>query len=83
MRSIPEEALSIRLRVNGEVRQDSSTRYLVFNVPTLISRISELITLEPGDIISTGTPEGIAPVYPGDVMEGEIEKVGILRNPVK
>ena len=79
----PREALSIRLRVNGEVRQNSSTRHLVFKIPALISRISELITLEPGDIISTGTPEGIAPVYPGDVMEGEVEKIGILRNPVK
>jgi 5-oxopent-3-ene-1,2,5-tricarboxylate decarboxylase/2-hydroxyhepta-2,4-diene-1,7-dioate isomerase len=79
----PQEALMIKLRVNGEVRQNSSTRYLVFNVPTLICRISELITLELGDIVSTGTPEGIAPVYPGDVMEAEIEKIGILRNPVK
>lgn len=79
----PQEALMIQLRVNGEVRQDSSTRYLVFNVPTLLCRISELITLEAGDIVSTGTPEGIAPVYPGDVMEAEIEKIGILRNPVK
>jgi 5-oxopent-3-ene-1,2,5-tricarboxylate decarboxylase / 2-hydroxyhepta-2,4-diene-1,7-dioate isomerase len=79
----PQEALMVQLRVNGEVRQNSSTRYLVFNVPTLLCRISELITLEPGDIISTGTPEGIAPVYPGDIMEAEIEKIGILRNPVK
>lgn len=79
----PQEALLIQLRVNGEVRQNSSTRYLVFNVPILLCRISELITLEPGDIVSTGTPEGIAPVYPGDVMEAEIEKIGILRNPVK
>jgi 2-keto-4-pentenoate hydratase/2-oxohepta-3-ene-1,7-dioic acid hydratase in catechol pathway len=79
----PEEPLAIRLRVNGEVRQDSSTRHLVFNVPTLLCRISELIILEPGDVISTGTPEGIAPVYPGDVMEAEIEKIGILRNPVR
>jgi 2-keto-4-pentenoate hydratase/2-oxohepta-3-ene-1,7-dioic acid hydratase in catechol pathway len=79
----PQEALTIQLRVNGEVRQNSSTRYLVFNVPTLLCRISELITLEPGDIISTGTPEGIAPVYPGDVMEAEIEKIGTLRNPVR
>jgi 2-keto-4-pentenoate hydratase/2-oxohepta-3-ene-1,7-dioic acid hydratase in catechol pathway len=78
----PQEALRIQLRVNGEVRQNSSTRYLVFNVPTLLSRISKLITLEPGDIISTGTPEGIAPVYPGDVMEAEIERVGMLRNPI-
>jgi 2-keto-4-pentenoate hydratase/2-oxohepta-3-ene-1,7-dioic acid hydratase in catechol pathway len=79
----PQEALMVQLRVNGEVRQNSSTRYLVFNVPILLCRISELITLEPGDIVSTGTPEGIAPVYPGDVMEAEIEKIGILRNPVK
>jgi 2-keto-4-pentenoate hydratase/2-oxohepta-3-ene-1,7-dioic acid hydratase in catechol pathway len=79
----PQEPLRIQLRVNGETRQNSSTRYLVFNVPALLCRISELITLEPGDIISTGTPEGIAPVYPGDVMEAEIEKIGILRNPVK
>jgi 5-oxopent-3-ene-1,2,5-tricarboxylate decarboxylase/2-hydroxyhepta-2,4-diene-1,7-dioate isomerase len=79
----PQEALIIKLHVNGEVRQNSSTRYLVFNVPTLICRISELITLEPGDIVSTGIPERIAPVYPGDVMEAEIERIGILRNPVK
>jgi len=79
----PQEALTIQLRVNGEARQNSSTRDLIFNVPTLISRISELITLEPGDIISTGTPHGIAPVSPGDIMEAEIKKIGILRNPVK
>jgi 5-oxopent-3-ene-1,2,5-tricarboxylate decarboxylase/2-hydroxyhepta-2,4-diene-1,7-dioate isomerase len=79
----PDEPLNIQLRVNGDVRQNSSTRHLVFKIPALISRISELITLEPGDVISTGTPEGIAPVYPGDVMEGEIEKIGILRNTVK
>jgi len=79
----PQEPLRIQLRVNEEVRQNSSTRYLVFNVPTLLCKISELITLEPGDIISTGTPEGIAPIYPGDIMEAEIEKIGILRNPVK
>jgi 2-keto-4-pentenoate hydratase/2-oxohepta-3-ene-1,7-dioic acid hydratase in catechol pathway len=79
----PEEPLSIQLRVNGEVRQNSSTKYLVFRVPALIAVITALITLEPGDIISTGTPDGISPVYPGDVMECEIEKIGILRNPVK
>jgi 5-oxopent-3-ene-1,2,5-tricarboxylate decarboxylase/2-hydroxyhepta-2,4-diene-1,7-dioate isomerase len=78
----PKEVLTIQLRVNGEVRQNSSTRYLIFDIPTLISTISELITLEPGDIISTGTPHGIAPVYPGDVMEAEVEKIGILKNPV-
>ena len=79
----PDEPLSIRLSVNQEVRQDSSTKYLVFKVTALISRISALMTLEPGDIISTGTPEGIAPIYPGDVVEVEVEKIGILRNRVE
>jgi 2-keto-4-pentenoate hydratase/2-oxohepta-3-ene-1,7-dioic acid hydratase in catechol pathway len=79
----PQEALNIQLRVNGKVRQNSSTRHLVFRVPTLLGKISELITLEPGDLVSTGTPEGIAPIYPGDVMEAEIEKIGILRNPIR
>jgi 5-oxopent-3-ene-1,2,5-tricarboxylate decarboxylase / 2-hydroxyhepta-2,4-diene-1,7-dioate isomerase len=79
----PVEPLKIRLTVNGEVRQDSSTQYLIFKVPTLIARISALITLEPGDVISTGTPEGIAPIYPGDVVEIEVEKIGMLRNRVE
>lgn len=79
----PLEALSIRLRVNGEVRQDSSTERLLFKIPSLIATLSEIIALDPGDVISTGTPAGIAPIYPGDAMEGEIEKIGILRNPVK
>lgn len=79
----PRESLEIQLRVNGELRQSSSTRHLVYNIPTLLSRISNLITLEPGDIVSTGTPEGIAPIYPGDLMEAEIEKIGILKNPIR
>jgi 2-keto-4-pentenoate hydratase/2-oxohepta-3-ene-1,7-dioic acid hydratase in catechol pathway len=80
---LPDEPLKLRLSVNGEVRQNSSTKYLVFRVPALISRISALMTLEPGDVISTGTPEGIAPIYPGDVVEIEVEKIGILRNRVE
>jgi 5-oxopent-3-ene-1,2,5-tricarboxylate decarboxylase / 2-hydroxyhepta-2,4-diene-1,7-dioate isomerase len=80
---MPDEPLGIRLSVNQEVRQNSSTKYLVFKVPALISRISALITLESGDIISTGTPEGIAPIYPGDLVEIEVEKIGILRNRVE
>jgi 2-keto-4-pentenoate hydratase/2-oxohepta-3-ene-1,7-dioic acid hydratase in catechol pathway len=79
----PKEPLTIQLRVNGEVRQDSSTRHLVFHVPALIATITELITLEAGDVISTGTPDGISPIHPGDVMEAEIEKIGVLRNPVR
>ena len=80
---LPDEPLKLRLSVNGEVRQDSSTKYLVSKIPALISTISALMTLEPGDIISTGTPEGIAPIFPGDVVEIEVEKIGILRNRVE
>jgi len=74
--------LRIRTRVNGVVRQDSTTADLLFDVPTLVSYMSQAITLEPGDVIITGTPAGIGPVLPGDVMEIDIEGIGILRNPV-
>lgn len=81
--------LGICSRVNGETMQHSSTSKLIFNVPYLIAFISAAITLEPGDIIATGTPEGVGtfrkpPIFlkPGDVVEIEIERLGILRNPV-
>lgn len=74
--------LRIMARVNGRTRQDSSTSDLLFDVPTLVSYLSQAITLEPGDVIITGTPAGIGPVLPGDIMEIEIEGIGILRNPV-
>jgi 5-oxopent-3-ene-1,2,5-tricarboxylate decarboxylase / 2-hydroxyhepta-2,4-diene-1,7-dioate isomerase len=80
---LPDEPLKLRLTVNDEVRQNSSTKYLVFQIPALIATISAFMTLEPGDIISTGTPEGIAPILPGDVVEIEVEKIGILRNRVE
>ncbi len=87
---IPDpHALGIRLRLNGEVMQDSSTRELIFSIPQLISYISDVVTLAPGDIISTGTPPGVGfarkpPVYlkAGDVVEVEVEQVGSIRNPV-
>lgn len=73
--------------MNGEVFQDSNTSKLIFQLPELISFISEAITLEPGDIIATGTPSGVGvfrnpPIFmkPGDVAEVEIEKLGLLRN---
>jgi 2-keto-4-pentenoate hydratase/2-oxohepta-3-ene-1,7-dioic acid hydratase in catechol pathway len=82
-------ALRICSRVNGTVMQDSSTSKLIFRVPELIEFISAAITLEPGDIIATGTPEGVGafrkpPIYlkPGDTVEIEIERLGVLRNPV-
>lgn len=75
-------ALDIELRVNGELRQKDNTRSLTFGVPYLISWISRYHTLYPGDVITTGTPEGMKPVVPGDVMEVYVEKIGTLRNKV-
>ena len=74
--------LDIEMRVNGEVRQKDNTRSMTFSVAYLISWISRYHTLYPGDVISTGTPEGMKPVFPGDVMEVEVERIGVLRNKV-
>lgn len=79
--------LQLTTRVNGEVRQDAVVRDLIFDIPTIIETISRAITLEPGDIIATGTPVGVAvgfrpPKYlkPGDEVEVEISRIGVLRN---
>ncbi|MCX7795230.1 MAG: fumarylacetoacetate hydrolase family protein [bacterium] len=72
--------LNIELRVNGNIRQKDNTKNLIFKIPYIISFITRHITLEPGDIIATGTPSGIAPIKPGDVIEAEIEGIGILKN---
>lgn len=81
--------LDIRLSIGGRVLQHSNTRHLIFGVPELIEYISNLVPLEPGDIISTGTPAGVGLgrkpqrwLAPGEEIEVEIEKIGILRNPV-
>ena len=81
--------LAITTRINGQVMQQGSTRDMIFSVAYSIAYISQLMTLEPGDIISTGTPEGVGfqrkpPVYlqPGDTVEVSIEKIGSLKNPV-
>jgi len=74
--------LRITTRVNGTVKQDSSTSDLIFDVATLISFCSQYMTLEPGDVISTGTPAGVGNLEPGDVCEIEIEGIGVLRNTV-
>jgi 2-keto-4-pentenoate hydratase/2-oxohepta-3-ene-1,7-dioic acid hydratase in catechol pathway len=82
--------LSIKLRLNGQTMQDSNTDQLIFAIPELISFLSETITLEPGDVIATGTPSGVGfarkpPVFlkHGDQMEVEIERIGTLNNPVR
>ncbi|MFW6369152.1 MAG: fumarylacetoacetate hydrolase family protein [Myxococcota bacterium] len=76
------QALAIQTRLNGTVVQDSNTAAMIFGIPRLISFISHNLTLEPGDIIATGTPSGVGPLSHGDVVEVEIEGIGTLRNPV-
>src|SRR5947207_5707629 len=82
-------ALPIRLKLNGLVMQNSNTNQMIFGVEDLLAYISQVVTLEPGDLIYTGTPPGVGvarkpPVYmkDGDVVEVEIEGLGVLRNPV-
>ena len=74
--------LHIQCRLNGKVVQDSNTGNMIFSVADMISFISKNFTLMPGDIIATGTPSGVGRIIHGDVVEVEIEKIGILRNPV-
>jgi len=71
-------ALDLKISVNGEVRQESNTADLVYNVEKLIEYTSERYTLYPGDIIMTGTPDGVGPVVAGDVMHCELEGVGVM-----
>src|SRR5678815_1582851 len=74
--------LQVRGYVNGDLRQDSRTRELIFTIPELVEYISSVMTLNPGDIISTGTPSGIGPIKPGDQVTIHVEGVGALTNPV-
>ena len=72
----------IRSYLNGQCKQDSTTAHFIFSVPELVSFISHVMTLIPGDIIATGTPSGVGPMKPGDIIEIEIEGIGRLRNRV-
>jgi 2-keto-4-pentenoate hydratase/2-oxohepta-3-ene-1,7-dioic acid hydratase in catechol pathway len=74
--------LRITTRLNGEVKQDARTETLLFPVARLISHVSQFVTLAPGDVLLTGTPAGVASMQPGDVVEVEIEGIGVLRNRV-
>ena len=74
--------LAVQSRLNGEVRQNARTSDLIFSVPRLINFISRVMTLDPGDVIITGTPAGVGPMQPGDTIEVEVEGIGILKNPV-
>jgi 2-keto-4-pentenoate hydratase/2-oxohepta-3-ene-1,7-dioic acid hydratase in catechol pathway len=76
-------AAKVESRLNGQVKQSQTTASMIFPVPFLIAYISRVMTLEPGDVIMTGTPEGVGPMQPGDTIEIEIGGVGVLRNPVR
>lgn len=73
-------ALKLQTTVNGEVTQSGSTADMIFNVPTLIEYFSSFMTLQPGDLILTGTPDGVVNVHPGDVVVTSIESIGALTN---
>lgn len=76
-------ALGLGLAVNGEARQASNTRHLIFDIPKLIAYASAAYTLDPGDVILTGTPEGVGPVRPGDVMSAWVEGIGRMEVAVR
>jgi len=75
--------LDLSLTVNGEARQSSNTRELIFDIPKLISWASSFYTLMPGDVLLTGTPEGVGPVVPGDVIEATVEGIGAMKVAVR
>ena len=75
--------LDLRVSVNGEIRQSSNTRHLVLGVPELIEFASSFYTLHPGDVIITGTPEGVSAIRPGDIIDADIERIGTMRVQVR
>ena len=79
---VDPDNLKIETYLNGKVRQSSTTADLIFDVSKIVSYVSQMMTLLPGDVIATGTPSGVGPIHPGDVVEVRIEKIGTLRNRV-
>jgi 2-keto-4-pentenoate hydratase/2-oxohepta-3-ene-1,7-dioic acid hydratase in catechol pathway len=77
------QCLDICCRLNGEVVQQSNTKHMIFTIPQIIAFVSRNFTMEPGDVIITGTPSGVGPIKHGDLVEVEIEKIGTLVNPVQ
>jgi 2-keto-4-pentenoate hydratase/2-oxohepta-3-ene-1,7-dioic acid hydratase in catechol pathway len=75
--------VTIETRVNGELRQRASTNDLIFSVPFLLGHISAAFTLEPGDLVLTGTPSGVGPLKPGDRVEVYLAGIGVLENTVE
>lgn len=79
---VPDDA-AVELRVNGETKQSSTIEHMIFSVPELIEEITAYLTLEPGDVIATGTPEGVGALSDGDSVEVEVEGVGVLEHDVR
>ena len=77
------DSLSVVTRVNGVERQRGKSSEMVFSIPSLLAYISQIMTLEPGDLVATGTPSGVGPLVPGDVVEVEIPGVSRVSNPVQ
>src|SRR5438309_3129818 len=78
----PFAGVELTTKLNGEVKQHGNTREFIFDIAVVIRYISNIMTLEPGDLIATGTPAGVSPMKPGDVVEVEIPGIGVLRNRV-
>ncbi len=76
------DALGVTTRVNGEVKQHAPASDMAFDIPAIIAYISAIMTLEPGDLVATGTPDGIGPIVAGDTVEVEVHGVGKVSNPV-
>jgi 2-keto-4-pentenoate hydratase/2-oxohepta-3-ene-1,7-dioic acid hydratase in catechol pathway len=75
--------LDLRIAVNGETRQNSNTQYMILGVPELVEFASSFYTLYPGDVVITGTPEGVSPIQPGDVIVASIERIGTMEVKVR
>jgi 2-keto-4-pentenoate hydratase/2-oxohepta-3-ene-1,7-dioic acid hydratase in catechol pathway len=82
-RQVALDELGVTTRVNGSVRQDAPASEMVFSIPFLVAHVSRIMTLEPGDLIATGTPEGVGPLATGDEVEIEVRGVGSVSNPVR
>jgi len=74
--------LNIELQINEKVKQSSNTKHMIFKIPRIMEYISSFLTLERGDIVATGTPSGVGPIQPGDIVEASIEKIGKIRHEV-
>jgi 2-keto-4-pentenoate hydratase/2-oxohepta-3-ene-1,7-dioic acid hydratase in catechol pathway len=76
------DGVALQTHLNGDLKQDGSTKDMVFDVPSLVAHITSVMTLLPGDVILTGTPEGVGPMNPGDEVEVSIAGIGTLTNKV-